>query len=283
MELYNARLQRIKAILSQINAVSADVAELFAADMVDVVIPEGHDESDYLIQRAFERGIRTGKLPGNSHIPAQVTEQLQCTSLGALYQGLYGKRASKQIHVVKSSQDLKQLHVVIEQLRKLADGDTLLFHGVVNGTVVTKMMTNRIQYVGRDTDNLNELGDGIYCAYDFDFVYRHISQYTSGGQAILVFNWSAVDSLSSFHVHGNEWKKVVKQNICLYDSKKMQQLGYPQDLAEQYDVVQGQVTRNYKAIQSCAEPISSSVTQVVVLRDQDKILIPRLLAVIFIL
>ncbi|KAI3643194.1 hypothetical protein MP228_012749 [Amoeboaphelidium protococcarum] len=99
----------------------------------------------------------------------------------------------------------------------------------------------------------------------------------------MIFDWSQVDDLEYFHVYGAEWKLLVKQHICIFNDQKRAEIGVPPLLFEEHDVVEGPVTRNYKAIQSCSEPLSGAASQVVVLRRHDKILLPRLVGVIYLI
>ncbi|KAI3647335.1 hypothetical protein MP228_007556 [Amoeboaphelidium protococcarum] len=59
---------------------SSDEALLYEEDMVDVIIPEGRDQNDYLFMMATDRGINSRKLPV-AYVPASVTKDLQLLKL----------------------------------------------------------------------------------------------------------------------------------------------------------------------------------------------------------
>ncbi|KAI3633525.1 hypothetical protein MIR68_008472 [Amoeboaphelidium protococcarum] len=69
--------------------VSANVALAFAEDMVKVVIPEGRDENEHLLQMARERVINGNQLPSR-FVPDAVSSELKTFKLGKLFVGASG-------------------------------------------------------------------------------------------------------------------------------------------------------------------------------------------------
>ncbi|KAI3630097.1 hypothetical protein MIR68_011532 [Amoeboaphelidium protococcarum] len=220
------RKQRIQLLFQENFRVSTDVALAFAQDMVEVVIPEGRDENAHLFQMATERGIHGKQIP-SGFVPVAVSSQLKAFKLGELFVGARGDRAETTIHAIRCPQDLKQISAVTQQLRDELDSSKLLYHGVVNSALVIKQVGYGFQYLSSQYENPNELWDGIYCSYSLEHVFKHISKYKSGGQAILVFDWSQVDDLENYHVYGDSWKILVKQHICIFNDQKRAEIGYP--------------------------------------------------------
>lgn len=95
---------------------SADVAMTFAEDMVEVVIPEGRDENEHLLQMARERGIYGNHLP-SKYVPGAVTSDLKAFKIEELFGGARGDRAEKIIHAVRCQQDLKQIATITQQMK----------------------------------------------------------------------------------------------------------------------------------------------------------------------
>ncbi|KAI3631408.1 hypothetical protein MIR68_010898 [Amoeboaphelidium protococcarum] len=280
MEPKSGRVKNIESLFKEKFGLQLEEALLFAEDMVDVIIPEGRDQNDYLVIMAIDRGINSRKLPV-AYVPASVTKDLQLLKLKQLYGGARGDRAEKEICAIQCGQNLDQIKGVIEQIRAQVEAKRLIFHGVVNSSIVSRLIAQGFQYVSSNFENPCEFGNGIYCSYQLEYAFQHISKYQSAGQAILVFDWSCVDDLEYHYIQGQEWKMLVKQNVCIHNELKMREIGFPPELFESFDVVEGSITKNYKAIQSCSDPISGTSTQVVVLRHYGRILFPRLVGLIY--
>ncbi|KAI3633560.1 hypothetical protein MIR68_008507 [Amoeboaphelidium protococcarum] len=127
----------------------------------------------------------------------------------------------------------------------------VIYHGVVNSALVIKQVPYGFQYLSSQFENPNELGDGIYCSYSLEHVYQHVSKYQSGGQAIMIFDWSQVDDMEYYHVYGAEWKLLVKQHICIFNDQKRAEIGVPPLLFEEHDVVEGlqlEITKPYNRV-----------------------------------
>ncbi|KAI3643195.1 hypothetical protein MP228_012750 [Amoeboaphelidium protococcarum] len=104
---YIQRKERIYSLFQENFRVSADVAVIFAEDMVEVMIPEGRDDNERLLQMARERGIYGNHLP-SKYVPGAVSFDLKAFKLDQLYGGVRVDRAEKTIYAIRCAQDLKQ-------------------------------------------------------------------------------------------------------------------------------------------------------------------------------
>jgi hypothetical protein len=207
---------------------------------------------------------------------------------------LRDQRADKEVHAWQYVDDGgAQSRTELKELCHTMFGKQLLFRGVSSDSCIDQHYNGnfyptfeRFSFTTSEDNerefHFNEFGFGVYCTSDI----KYAIQCSGNGphSVVLVFDWNDTSNLVPCMITETEdWKLFVKQHICQGDRQKANTIGYPRrDLHLTYDYIQGKLTKNYREIKSCHEPIPSEITQVAIIRDYKEILYSRLKAAIYI-
>lgn len=291
----NEEINALKRSLRDCFKCSETVAEAFAYHLHDFDVPDGQDRIDWLTNMAWDFGIVEHGIDAlNAALPNAVTTTPKLVKMKELCPPLRDQEADKEVHAwqfvdnggAQSRTELKELcHIMF--------GKQLLFRGVSGDSYIDQHYNgNFYPTLGRfsftaSEDNerefhFNEFGFGVYCTSDI----KYAIQCSGNGphSVVFVFDWNDTSNLVPCMITETEdWTPFVNQHICRGDRQKANMIGYPRrDLHLTYDYIQGKLTKNYRKIKSCHEPIPSEITQVAIIRDYNEILYTSLKAVIYI-
>jgi hypothetical protein len=273
---------------------SSEIADAYARRLAQCSVPEGHDREEWLLYLAWEIGITELGVAGlTESIPSVVTTEPTMFRLSQLqrYESAYGDRrvVAFKVSTRRANEEL------VSRLARVPDiGDKrLLFLGLAGRSVRELALQNRYsgsygrQHISPNSNNedsefnFNEFGTGVYCTPDIRYAVHCAGN--GGAAAVMVYDWSDVRELSVLYKTDlDEWRTFVKQNIRLNQPDVMRALGPPpNELDENYDCIQGKITKNYKATKMGNFPEQSEFTQVVVIRDFRRILGSRFIGIIY--